>query len=778
MKNSGSQRSIFLILIFGILCIVCSGCGSSPSITQIDDQALSILPPNLQNKSFSFAEILDAYERLNDQQKIVALEYLLEQNNLSDREKSEAAYILARLFQRLVESGSISFLPNTHTLEHETPAQIAEQTLHWFDLAQNYPSLTIKSLWHKSEIAASLGKEKLVRQYLTALLNEDKEPISIAAAQYAMAQSYIRAGERNNANKLLNKIKTEFAGTNFAIGSDYYLGTLSYNQVDQKSTFKHNPTFATQQLIKDACDHYFQYLQASPQGRFSSDILLKLTILSSAGLWQPKENQLILMANAYLATGQFRKSLTYWQKCGANKHIPEVASCLVALNQPVPAQNIFLKGASSASPNKRYLIVANEISSHLNSADSLNFWQKLSKSQFAFQDEVLWNIAIRQKSALALRYYEDILYSYPKSAHAAEAQWWLLWNKFKSTKMSLMTTLPELFYKAAIKYNHSLLAPRFLFWAGKIEETIKDYPRAIFYYQQSCKLCPGSYYGQRANARLKVINNIAPDNYFRPQSYLPRVSENKSSNNKLESAALIWDFPAPTEAIRASKEKGHLTLDELIYLKQYNEALVENHGLNSEITAWLEGKCGQPCLAIKTASQCLEEKSCAVFEPELLRQYSFPLLYDQEIVKSCQVTKIAEPLLVHALVREESRYDTHAVSQAKALGLCQLMPSTANDIAKTLGIKINKKEQLFQAELNLTLGITYLSTLLKTFGNDGLLSVASYNAGVNAVKHSLAVRNQISNYDPDQFVEDFPFHETRDYIRKVFGSYWHYKQIY
>ncbi len=89
--------------------------------------------------------------------------------------------------------------------------------------------------------------------------------------------------------------------------------------------------------------------------------------------------------------------------------------------------------------------------------------------------------------------------------------------------------------------------------------------------------------------------------------------------------------------------------------------------------------------------------------------------------------------------------------------------------------QITNKVQLFQPDLNLALGISYLASDLRTFDNNGLPAIASYNAGINAVKNFL-VHSPIA--DADQFVEDFPFRETRDYIRKVFASYGHYKQIY
>jgi len=793
------KRLIFL-LTFSFLSAGCTINNVSSDISPPDSTSVPMLPPQLQGQPLSFDKVLQSYDWLNDKQKIAVLEHLLGQNHLNDRQKAEVAYMLARLAQQSADRAS-----------QTTVAMTGEQTLKLFEEAQTYPPLKAKSLWHKSEIAAMLGKEKLVRQTLTAFLAQAKDSADIAAAQYALAQSYVRASETNNACKLLNKIRADFPGTDYAIGAGYYLGTLSYNQFEQKSSSQHNyPRSGLFKLfgqnsapepLKDACTYYSEYLLASPGGHFTPDILLKLENLAVHNFWQPKESELVLMAIAYSTIGQYKSSLACWQKAGISKHLLAVSSCLVRLRQFSLAQEKFFQGLANNSHDKHCLAIANEISSHLNAAGCLHFWQQLRRSKFAFQDEVLWNIAIRNSSTEALHYYQDLLAHYPQSIHAPEAQWWILWHKFKSTKTSLAPAMAGLFYRAAIKYNHCPLTPRFLFWAGKISENTSDKQGANFYYQQALRLCPAGYYGQRANARLNFITNIAPDNYFSPQYHPPSTAPNDYFRPKYHatgiapddyfrtnypspsvattsaiSSTLIWDCPPPEKAIDAAKQKGWLTLYELIYIKQYAEALADNNRLTPELTAWLEGKCGQPWLAINTASRCLEEKSCPISDPDRLRQYAFPLLYNREIVSGCKNT--LDPLLVQALVREESRYNPNAVSEAQAVGLCQLMPATANGIAKNIGIRIANKEQLFQTDLNLALGIAYLSSALKTFGNDGLPAIASYNSGINAVKNFLASKQGRLLADPDQFVEDFPFRETRDYMRKVFASYWHYKQIY
>ena len=73
------------------------------------------------------------------------------------------------------------------------------------------------------------------------------------------------------------------------------------------------------------------------------------------------------------------------------------------------------------------------------------------------------------------------------------------------------------------------------------------------------------------------------------------------------------------------------------------------------------------------------------------------------------------------------------------------------------------------------MGIDYLSYVLSRHNGNALYAVASYNGGPNAVAHWAS---KWGAGDTDVFVENIPFTETRDYVKKVFGSYWNYEAIY
>lgn len=125
------------------------------------------------------------------------------------------------------------------------------------------------------------------------------------------------------------------------------------------------------------------------------------------------------------------------------------------------------------------------------------------------------------------------------------------------------------------------------------------------------------------------------------------------------------------------------------------------------------------------------------------------------------------PLLM-GLAREESAFSADVVSWAGALGLCQLMPPTAQDEARALKMPPPSTSDLLNPELNALLGAAHLGRRLRKLSHP-LLAIAAYNAGPGAVLQWLPPRGQ--RRPLDAFVEDIPVDETRGYIKKVTGSW-------
>lgn len=141
----------------------------------------------------------------------------------------------------------------------------------------------------------------------------------------------------------------------------------------------------------------------------------------------------------------------------------------------------------------------------------------------------------------------------------------------------------------------------------------------------------------------------------------------------------------------------------------------------------------------------------------------FPLAFRQNMQQSADKAAIRIEWL-YAIARQESAFAEDARSSAGAKGLMQLMPGTARQVAKSLGLTISSRD-LYRADTNIELGSNYLKQLLNKFDGNAILATAAYNAGPNKVDAWL--RSQPRELPFDVWIETLPFHETRNYVQNV-----------
>jgi soluble lytic murein transglycosylase len=144
-------------------------------------------------------------------------------------------------------------------------------------------------------------------------------------------------------------------------------------------------------------------------------------------------------------------------------------------------------------------------------------------------------------------------------------------------------------------------------------------------------------------------------------------------------------------------------------------------------------------------------------------QIRFPLAYKSKMIQASLLNEIDTSWLF-AIARQESAFSPDARSKAGALGLMQLMPGTAKQTARQIGLKY-KKSDLFKPGTNIQLGSTYLKGLLETFNGNRILATTAYNAGPYRVKKWL--KKTKKNLAFDAWIETIPFKETRHYVQNV-----------
>jgi soluble lytic murein transglycosylase len=152
---------------------------------------------------------------------------------------------------------------------------------------------------------------------------------------------------------------------------------------------------------------------------------------------------------------------------------------------------------------------------------------------------------------------------------------------------------------------------------------------------------------------------------------------------------------------------------------------------------------------------------------------AYPLAFREQIAKAARHASVP-PDLLQALMREESALDPNALSSAGALGLTQLMPSTARSIAQRLKLRDYSTPRLADPEVNIRIGAAYLGELYRRFHHP-VLALASYNAGPGAVAGWMKARGALPL---DVFVEEIPLDETRTYVKRCLRSFAAYQYLY
>jgi soluble lytic murein transglycosylase len=141
----------------------------------------------------------------------------------------------------------------------------------------------------------------------------------------------------------------------------------------------------------------------------------------------------------------------------------------------------------------------------------------------------------------------------------------------------------------------------------------------------------------------------------------------------------------------------------------------------------------------------------------------FPLASQDGLVPEAQQAGVY-PAWAYGILRAESAWMNDARSGANARGLMQLVPATAELVAKRNGLNWGGAETLYDPTVNIALGTRYLAQMAARFNGSPWLASAAYNAGPNRVDQWLAARGTLA---PDLFVASIPFKETREYVARV-----------
>ena len=253
------------------------------------------------------------------------------------------------------------------------------------------------------------------------------------------------------------------------------------------------------------------------------------------------------------------------------------------------------------------------------------------------------------------------------------------------------------------------------------------------------------YYGQLARAELGE-----PSVQIRP---LPAW----------QSTQALFDKQAIVRAVRLLAANGQ-TGKALPLLRQFANGLTGGGELL--LAARLAQEIGAPQLAIAVAGMA-EQQGVP------LDSFSFP-----SAGVPADAPLAADRAAVFAITRQESMFQVDAVSPAGARGLMQLMPGTAEEVARKVGVDYSPGRLVSDGAYNALLGSTYLGTQLERYDGSLVLAAAAYNAGPGNANKWMKLYGdpRLANVDPVIWVELIPFAETRTYVKRVLGNYLVYRE--
>lgn len=158
---------------------------------------------------------------------------------------------------------------------------------------------------------------------------------------------------------------------------------------------------------------------------------------------------------------------------------------------------------------------------------------------------------------------------------------------------------------------------------------------------------------------------------------------------------------------------------------------------------------------------------------DIIMKTLYPIKYSEYVEKYAREYNI-DKYMVYAIIKAESNFDEKAKSESNAIGLMQIMETTAIETASKMELEITE-EDLFNPEINIKIGLNYFAYLVEQYNNNYALAIVAYNAGIGNVDKW--IENGTIKQDGTD-IENVPFKETNNYVRKILRDYEIYKELY
>jgi len=645
---------------------------------------------------------------------------------------------------------------------------------------------------------------------LRPLTETSKIPI-VRQSLMMSGEAYLRAGKTNEARDVFTRLVATMPEAtrpdDFALAAVRGLDALDkgtpipeYDHWLAANIYQFNRDF------EGARRHYLAIVSESPQSSNVPEALFQL----GRGLYQEGKYE---EAIKYLK----RVDDQYNSSSSARDGLALTGGCYVRLKRyedAISTYKLFIQRYPTApNPERAYLNLIDVLRDAGRNEEALSW---VTQTRARFKDQLGSTLALFAQAKI----------------HLASGSW--------SEALADLDELLQAKDPGGLRVAGGTTTAELTFLRGLVREQLHRYDDAIADYF-SISEGRNEYYGFRANQRLVAVlaNSERPTAHLsaltpaqaqrlldagqfeearkNAQSQLRFETDPAERKDLLSIASKAYDnlpaykFPSfqlvsfgrkelatatPSQPLAAS----HQTLaDELFFLGLYDEAAPELVAARSQPTPATDQKAqtntipispdqayseavyffrgGLPYPAVRFAEQTwrtVPSDYLLELAPRQITEMLFPAAYRNSAVKYSQLRQL-DPSFVLSIARQETRFQADAKSVAAARGLMQFIAATAEQTAKDLGKRDFDQDDLYNPDTALQFGTQYLATLFRQFPNQPEAVAAAYNGGPDNIARWIG---RSGSQDPNRYVPEIGFAQTKDYVFRVMANFWVYQKLY
>lgn len=620
--------------------------------------------------------------------------------------------------------------------------------------AATYPLLADYALWHLAAAYRQASQPAPAAAALRRLLDQHPQSIFVERASRSLPRDWLEAGDLVRAEEASGRYLAAFPQ-----GRGWAEAWTTMGEVLLRS--------GRAERAEEVLRRVWVELPASAESQRAKDLLATIP-----GVRPPTPDEQFQRAKTLYQLGRFGQALPELLPFAAPGNPRETQTRLLLgigsfklrqYGQAIQWLELLRDAPGAERPEAIYWLGR----SFGRSGDTARFTEQMTllvdvAPQSRWAEEALYLLAQAAADAgevaPAQGYLARLLTDYPKGVWRDAALWLQGWLAYKDRDPQAAVAAWD---RLLAEEPGSPLRTPALYWRGRALEEAKKPQEAAAAYRAIVQAAPHqNYYWFRARERLGRVGKTVASVTVAGRAARERPTVRHPLH--VRKARALRSIGLEEEAIEEYSEQARTYPEEREALAEACRAFLDLQRYDRAV--WLAGQLLRPLFVQENGRPPIRE-----FWQCLYPRGHWPAVHEQAAKQGL------DPFLVMAVIREESAFAPRAVSRAGARGLMQLMPQTAEQVARQHHLALGPSVPLEVPEVNIRLGTIHLAELLRDNGGSLSLALAAYNAGQQQVQRW---RERFPSADEEEFTEDIPYAETRNYVKRVLGSSQRYASLY